>query len=508
MLVRAMPSFVQCCARWFRVPWSTPAVAIALLLLGMLPPGVGWAQDRVALVIGNSAYRHVPTLRNPGNDASDLAASLGRLGFAVRKLDNVGFDEMRRALLDFGRRARGVEMAVVFFAGHGVEVGGDNWLIPADAELNTDADVEHEAVALKNVMGTVEGASRLGLVILDACRNNPFAAKMRRTTRTRNVARGLVGVEPTGNVLVAYAAKDGTVAADGSGRNSPFTSALLRHIESPGLEINFLFRNVRDDVLSATNREQQPFVYGSLSREAIFLKAGPALPSSTAQPSGGPPADEVAWQLLRDTRDVAQLQRFIDQFPSSARRRDATERMAALAEDARKQKTASAAPQAAPPDALAPPVALPMGQPKHLGSFGNWGAYLGERDGRKICFALAKPTSSQVVPRGRPRDAVYLFISTRPAENVRNEVSIVFGYAFGPTSTATVEIGADTFDMYTRSDGAWIRNTTEESRMVETMRKGTSLVVKGVSAAGLQSTDSYALRGLAPALDRAAQECR
>jgi hypothetical protein len=267
---------------------------------------------------------------------------------------------------------------------------------------------------------------------------------------------------------------------------------------------------VRDDVLRATNREQQPFVYGSLSREAIFLKAGPALPSSTAQPSGGPPADEVAWQLLRDTKDVAQLQRFIDQFPSSARRRDATERMAALAEDARKQKTASAAPQAAPlsPDALASPVALPMGQPKLLGSFGTWGVYLGEQDGRKVCFALAKPTSSQVVPRGRPRDAVHLFISTRPAESVRNEVSIMFGYAFGPTSTATVEIGADTFDMYTRSDGAWIRNPTEEIRMVEAMRRGASLTVKGISAAGLQSADLYSLKGLSQALDRAAQECQ
>ncbi len=310
-------------------------------------------------------------------------------------------------------------------------------------------------------------------------------------------------------MLVAYAAKDGTVAADGDRRNSPFTSALLRHLETPGLEINFLFRNVRDDVLSATNREQQPFVYGSLSREAIYLKTGPP-PSTVAQPApSGPPADEVAWRLLRDTKDAMQLQRFIDQFPSSARRRDAAERLAALAEEEKKQRLATAGPpQAASPDPPRASLALPMGQPRHLGSFGTWGVYLGEQDGRKVCFALAKPTSSQVVPRGRPREAVYLFISTRPAENIRNEVSVMFGYAFASTSAATVEIGTDTFDMYTQRDGAWIRSAAEEARMVEAMRNGASLVVKGVSSAGLQSIDRYSLKGLDQALDRAARECR
>ena len=179
---------------------------------------------------------------------------------------------MRRALIDFGQRARAAEIAVVFFAGHGMEIGGENWLIPVDAELKTDLAADHEAVALKSIMPMLAAASKLGLVILDACRNNPFAAKMQRTVRTRAVSRGLTHIEPTGSVLVAYAARDGTTAADGTGRNSPFTAALLSHVETPGLEINFLFRNVRDDVLRATRREQEPFVYGSLSRDAIYLK--------------------------------------------------------------------------------------------------------------------------------------------------------------------------------------------------------------------------------------------
>jgi hypothetical protein len=243
------------------------------------------AEELVALVIGNGAYRSVPALPNPPNDAADIAASLERLGFSVQRLTDARYNGMRRALLDFNRRARSAHMAVVFYAGHGMEVGGENWLIPIDAELKTDTDTEHEAISLKTVMSTVDGASKLGLVILDACRNNPFTVTMQRTVRMRAVARGLVRIEPTGNVLVAYSAKDGTTAAEGSTRNSPFSAALLRHLETPGLEINFLFRRVRDDVMVATRNEQQPFTYGSLSQEEIYLKAATSAFTSTP---GGP----------------------------------------------------------------------------------------------------------------------------------------------------------------------------------------------------------------------------
>jgi formylglycine-generating enzyme required for sulfatase activity len=246
------------------------------------------AAQRVALVIGNGAYQHVPKLPNPPNDADDVAASLGRLGFEVARVRDGRFDDMRRALRDFGHKANGAEMAVLFFAGHGMEIGGENWLIPVDAELQRDTDAESEALSLKAAMLQVAGARRLGLVILDACRNNPFAARMTRLIRTRSVDRGLARTEPSDNVLVAYAAKEGTTATDGTGRNSPFTKALLAHLETPGLEINFLFRAVRDDVLKTTHNEQQPFVYGSLSREAVYLKAVAAVvPPGASGPSGG-----------------------------------------------------------------------------------------------------------------------------------------------------------------------------------------------------------------------------
>ena len=307
------------------------------------------AEKRVALVIGNSAYRNVPALSNPTNDAADVAATFERLGFAVRRITDGTYEDMRRGLLEFGRQVRGADIVVVFYAGHGIEVGGENWLIPIDAELRSDIDVDHEAMGLRSVLPAVESANKLGLVILDACRNNPFAAKMQRTIRTRAVSRGLASVEPTGNVLVAYSARDGTTAADGDGRNSPFTTSLLKHIETPGLEINFLFRNIRDDVIQSTKREQQPFVYGSLSKEAIYLKAAP--PIVVAPPPPGPGPDEVTWQLLKDTSDPAALKRFVDQFPKSPLRAQAETRIAALTAEALKK--AAAPPPGPPPDEVA-----------------------------------------------------------------------------------------------------------------------------------------------------------
>ncbi|MGE0285364.1 MAG: caspase domain-containing protein [Bradyrhizobium sp.] len=230
------------------------------------------AEKRVALVIGNSAYQNVPFLPNPINDAADVRGALERLGFAVKSLINATHEEMRRGLVEFGRLAGGADLAVVFFAGHGIQVDGENWLIPTDAQLLSDLDIRNEAIALKSVTDAVSITTRLGLVILDACRSNPFLRKMQVTNVGRSAERGLVRVEPANNILVAYAARDGTTAQDGSGRNSPFTKSLLRNLETPDLEVTFLFRNVRDDVLALTGRAQEPFLYGSLSKDPIYLK--------------------------------------------------------------------------------------------------------------------------------------------------------------------------------------------------------------------------------------------
>jgi hypothetical protein len=159
----------------------------------------------------------------------------------------------------------------------------------------------------------------------------------------------------------------------------------------------------------------------------------------------------------------------------------------------------------------AAPAAVPaIGgvQPSLLGQFGDWSAYAATPQGKKVCFALAKPTTSQTNPPNRPRDPAYIFISTRPAEKVKDEVSVVIGYPFKEKSVATVEVGATKLSLYTDKDGAWISSAAEEARLVDAMRKGSDLVVKGTSGRGTQSTDSFSLKGIAQALDRVAQECR
>jgi uncharacterized caspase-like protein len=251
-----------------RFAWIVGSIVLATVA-GMTP---GHAQTRAALVIGNGSYWKVPVLPNPTNDAGDVAGSLQRLGFAVHRVTNGSLDEMRRALLDFVPVARRSEMALVYFAGHGMEIAGENWLIPIDAELATDTAADQEAISLNTVLQIASEASKVGLVILDACRNDPFAAQIQRGVAPRAVGRGLVRVEPPGSVLVAYAARAGTTASDGTGRNSPYTEALLHNIETPDLDIRHVFRNIRDEVIGATGQRQQPFVYGYLSREEIYLK--------------------------------------------------------------------------------------------------------------------------------------------------------------------------------------------------------------------------------------------
>ena len=309
------------------------AIAMALSLVATL------AQERVALVIGNSAYTHVTPLTNPANDATDVAEALGRIGFAVTLANDLDANQMRAALHDFSAAASGADMAMIYYAGHGIEIDKQNYLIPVDAALESDRDVSFETIPIDLLNEAVSGARTLRMVLLDACRNNPFAAQMTVTGASRSIGRGLTPPELGGGTLVAYSAKGGTVALDGDGRNSPFAKALLDNIEVPGLEINFLFRKVRDSVLTATLNRQEPFVYGSLPGEYIYLVpptdaaavTGPAVPAVPAQPTPAPSAQEdFAWSLVQDSEDQAQLQQFIYAYPRGIHLEAALERIQAL----------------------------------------------------------------------------------------------------------------------------------------------------------------------------------
>jgi WD40 repeat protein len=253
------------------------------------------AEKRVALVIGNSGYRNTIQLANPVKDAEAVAQALRTSGFeTVIAHNNLANMEFKRALREFTIAARNADIAVVYFAGHGIEVRGTNFLVPVDAKLASDYDVEDEAVSLNRVIEAVEPAKRLRVIILDACRDNPLGRTMQRAIAMRAAPTvGLAKVEPTSsNFLIAYAAKAGSTAEDGIGDHSPFADALLKHLTTPGLEVGKVFRRVRDEVLKSTDYRQEPYVYSSLGGDdlSLFPVAAVVAPQTTAS-AANPIAD-------------------------------------------------------------------------------------------------------------------------------------------------------------------------------------------------------------------------
>ncbi len=255
--------------------WRIGLLIVALAALGGLPAAD--AAERVALVIGNGTYAHAPRLNATERDAKEMAKVLTELGFRVTgPLLDQSKTEMETALGDFGEQARGAAAAVVYFSGHGMEVGGVNYLIPVTAKLQHESRAPLEAVPLDVVLTQVGGARDYGLVILDACRDNPLANQMRLADgRTKDwVGKGLKPVEPSGQVYVAYAAKGGTKAQEGRGPNSRFTTALLNYLRNyrqDPLPLSNLFGAVREDVLAATTKTQEPWLYGAFGRKSIYL---------------------------------------------------------------------------------------------------------------------------------------------------------------------------------------------------------------------------------------------
>ncbi|WP_246583313.1 caspase family protein [Bradyrhizobium iriomotense] len=287
----------------------------ALMFAALVTCAPAQAEKRVALVIGNSAYKSVPKLANPANDAGLIGGMLRKAGFdTVDVRQDLSAPEMRKALREFGARTRDADVAVIYYAGHGLEVDGTNYLIPTDAALETDTDVYDEALPIDRVLVSIEPAKQLRLVILDACRDNPFSKTMKRTVASRAIGRGLAKVEPTSpNTMIAFAAKAGSTASDGDSRNSPFAVALSEHLPKPGLDLRKAFGFVRDDVLRSTANKQEPFVYGSLGGDDVPLV--PARPVATG-PQANPQSElrrdyELALQLA--TRDGWEA--FLAQYP-------------------------------------------------------------------------------------------------------------------------------------------------------------------------------------------------
>ena len=232
------------------------------------------AGPRVALVIGNGRYRHATPLINPANDAADIATALRKLGFEV--IEGIDLDKrgMEDKIREFGRKLDRASLALFFYAGHGLQVGGKNYIVPVDSKLERPADLDFETLDIGVVLGQMEAEQRVNLIFLDACRDNPLSRSLARSmgTRSASIGSGLAQVRSALGTLIGYATQPDAVALDGDGRNSPFTTAMLRHLATPGLEISALMRRVRADVVQVTQGRQVPWDHSSLLGEVVLAR--------------------------------------------------------------------------------------------------------------------------------------------------------------------------------------------------------------------------------------------
>lgn len=268
------------------------------------------AAERQALVVGMASNAHIPPLRNTVHDAQALSETLERIGFEVTTLIDAPKAELAEALSDFAFRSETADLALIYFAGHGVEVQGENFLIPVDAVVKSNRDIQQQSISLTAMLSAVDHARKMRVVILDSCRNRPFddlietdGSSASDSTSGARGAGGLAPAAPDRGTLVAFAARDGQVALDGVGENSPFAQALVDNIAEPGLEISLMFRQVRDEVLAQTNNLQEPHTYGSLPGMPYYIAGEPDARSELA-------VDDlrIAWSALRGEQ-AAQLER-------------------------------------------------------------------------------------------------------------------------------------------------------------------------------------------------------
>ncbi|MEZ5749044.1 MAG: caspase family protein [Caenibius sp.] len=296
-----------------------------VLIIALL--GLAWANPaearRVALIIGNSTYQQTTSLPNPPNDARLVANAARSAGFDVTLATDLSWRTLGETLREFRQSADGADVAMIYYAGHGIEGQGKNWLIPVDAKLQSEFDLPYEAIEIDRLFESLSGA-QVRMIVLDACRNNPFGNSWKRGVRA--VPAGLADIDVY-DVLVMYAAAPGQVAADGSGGNSPFAQALARRLPEPGLAIQLLGGAVRDDVLEATGGKQRPFVTGSMTGTPIYLvpeapkpqpiQAVAVAPSAPSAASGGRATTEaLMWQGAFASDTVAGYQAFLTEFPN------------------------------------------------------------------------------------------------------------------------------------------------------------------------------------------------
>ncbi len=304
--------------------WMSPFLFVAALFA--LTAGAQ-AEKRVALVIGNSAYQNTAPLKNPRSDAEDMAAALKRLDFEVvagYDLDDRG---MKTKVRDFARAVDGADTALFFYAGHGVQSKGENYLLPVNASLRTESDLDFETVSLDLVMKQMQRSARVSLVFLDACRDNPLTRSLRTASRSAAVGNGLARIEEAAGMMISFSTQPGNVALDGTGRNSPYTKALLNHIDTPGATIGDIMIDVRKQVIAETKERQIPWENSSLTGKFYFRPAAQQVAGANAYANQAAPRKEVPsvpeatldhtfWTSIVDSDDPALYRDYLRRFPS------------------------------------------------------------------------------------------------------------------------------------------------------------------------------------------------
>ncbi|MBN9070293.1 MAG: caspase family protein [Rhizobiales bacterium] len=300
--------------------------AVLALLTALCWPAFG--AGRIALVVGNSDYQHVARLANPVNDAEDLTARLKALGFEVMGGTDLDRRQLVEQLIRFGRAAGSADVALFFYAGHGLQVNGQNYLVPVDAMVEYEAEVDISLVSLAGVMQQMERGSRTNLIFLDACRNNPFADELAKSENrsAQSISKGLGRVQTGSGTFIAFATQPDAVAMDGTGRNSPFTGALLKHIDAPGQSISDLMIAVRNDVMAETGRKQVPWDSSSLTDRFEFAARGQA---EAAKPQASDAEAREAYDQAVAVGSCGAYDAFMRRYPQSfyadlARERAAT----------------------------------------------------------------------------------------------------------------------------------------------------------------------------------------
>ena len=289
-------------------------LSVIALALGLFCTAIwadpAFAERRVALIIGNSAYQNAPILANPERDARGIADMFQKAGYEiVTTAFNVGNVDFKSTIRKFEDTVTDADIAVIYYAGHGLNIHGTNYLIPIDAKLASDRDANDETITLERLVESVGGAKRLRIIIIDACRDNPFA----RTMKGERSFSGLGAVQPSSiDTLIAYAAKPGTTAQDGGGDHSPFAAALIDNLFVPGLDIRLAFGRVRDEVLKKTGYMQEPFVYGSLGGGNIALVPAPSQPVAATDLAG----EKSDYALVERIGTKGAWQVFLNQHPT------------------------------------------------------------------------------------------------------------------------------------------------------------------------------------------------